>query len=139
MYPTHREQLETNPTRGCSTATIHVVDGDSAVLQGIKSLVQTLGVEVSCHSSAEEFLDAADFGKPGCVISEVHLPGISGIDLQEALRKRGVYYPVILIASQADVRMAVRAMGLGAFDFIEKPFLGRRLLARVKQALRSPA
>jgi two-component system response regulator FixJ len=139
MGPMQREQPEANSTRESASATIYVVDGDSAALNGIRALVQTLEVEVSCYQTAEDFLDAADFERPGCLIAEVHLPGISGIDLQEALRRRGVNYPVILIASQADVRMAVRAMALGALDFIEKPFVGRLLLSRVKQALRSAA
>ncbi len=139
MDQLHRDQPEVNATREAVSATLYVVDGDRAALNDIRSLVQKLGVAVSCHGSAEEFLNAADFAKPGCLIAEVHLPGISGIDLQEALRSRGVDYPVIVLASQADVKMAVRAMALGAFDFIEKPFVSRRLLACVKQALSSAA
>jgi FixJ family two-component response regulator len=116
---------------------IHVVDGDQGVQHGVRSLLGTLGVAVRCYSSAEQFLDTVDLGLPGCVITEVHLPGISGLDLQEALRRRGVDYPVIVLASDADVPIAVRAMALGAVDFIEKPFVDRVLIARVKQALRT--
>ncbi len=118
-----------------TTATVYVVDSDQSVLDGVRSLLGTLGVGVRCYRSAEKFLDNVDFDKPGCVIVEVHLPGINGLDLQETIRRRRVDYPVIVVASNADVPMAVRAMRLGALDFIEKPFLDRVLIARVKQAL----
>ncbi len=117
--------------------TVYVIDGDKSVLEGVQSLVSTLGVCVAGFRSAEQFLESVDFDKPGCVITEVHLPGISGLDLQEVLRKRGVTFPVIVMASEADVPMAVRAMAQGALDFIEKPFVDRILVARVKQALHS--
>lgn len=139
MGMTQREQTDSTFAAKSGAATVHVVDGDRGVLQGIQSLIGTLGVHVSCHRSAEEFLERADFDDQGCVITEVHLPGMSGIDLQKALQERGIKYPVIVMATQADVRMAVRAMALGAIDFIEKPFVDRILLARVKQALRSAA
>ncbi|MFC1639191.1 response regulator [Gemmatimonadota bacterium] len=122
-----------------ATATIYVVDGDQSILDGVRSLLETLGVEVRCFRSAEQFLDTVSFGTPGCVVTELHLPGISGLELQKNLRQRGVDYPVIVMTSDADVSMAVRAMHLGALDFIEKPFIDRILIARVKQALRTVA
>ena len=118
-------------------ATVYVVDGDQSVLDGVRSLLGTLGVEVRCFLSAEQFLDTVNFDTPGCVVTELHLPGISGLELQKDLRKRGVDYPVIVMASDADVPIAVHAMQLGALDFIEKPFIDRVLIARVKQALRT--
>lgn len=121
-----------------SSVTVYVIDGDKSVLEGVRSLVKTLGVHVAGFRSAEQFLESVDFDKPGCVITEVHLPGISGLDLQKTLRERGVTYPVIVMASEADVPMAVRAMAQGALDFIEKPFVDRILVARVKQALQCP-
>ena len=122
-----------------ATATVYVVDGDQSVLDGVRSLLGTLGVEVRCFRSAEQLLDTVSFDTPGCVVTELHLPGISGLELQKTLRQRGADYPVIVMASDADVPMAVRAMRLGALDFIEKPFIDRVLIARVKQALRSAA
>lgn len=118
-------------------ATVYVVDGDQSVLSGIRSLLCTIGVGVKCCRSAEEFLDEVDFDAPGCVITEVYLPGMSGLDLQDNLRAQSVDYPVIVMTSNADVPLAVRAMRLGALDFVEKPFVERTLLARVKQALHS--
>lgn len=118
-----------------TTATVYVIDSDQSVLDGVRSLLGTLGVGVRCYRSGEKFLDNVDLDKPGCVIAEVHLPGINGLDLQETIRRRRVDYPVIVMASNADIPMAVRAMRLGALDFIEKPFVDRVLIARVKQAL----
>lgn len=122
-----------------TTATVHVVDGDQSVLEGVRSLLSTMDVGVKCYRTAEQFLNTVDWKEPGCLITEVHLPGISGLDLQQILWSRGVDYPVIVLASDADVPMAVRAMTLGALDFIEKPFVDRVLIARVKQALHSAA
>lgn len=116
--------------------TVFVVDSDQSVLNGISSLMATLGVRVRCYRSAEAFLDSRDYENPGCIVTEVHLPGISGLDLQEVLRSRGARHPVIVMTSDADVPIAVRAMLLGALDFIEKPFVDRLLIARVKQGLR---
>jgi len=135
MGPSQQQPID----KGSTAATIHVVDGDQNVLLGVSSLLGTLGVGVRCYRSAEQFLDEVDPNEPGCIITEVHLPGISGLDLQEALRERGANYPVIVMASDADVPMAVRAMGLGALDFIEKPFVDRVLITRVKQALKTAA
>ena len=137
MGLTQQEQTPSNSALPSNAVVVHIVDRDSGVMHCIQALVEPLGVDVSCHRSAEEFLKSADFGRPGCVITEVHLPGISGIDLQQILQQRGIAYPAIVMASHADVRMAVRAMALGALDFIEKPFVDRLLLARVKQAVRS--
>ncbi len=134
MSSTQQKPIDSRST----AATVYVVDRDQSVLDGVRSLLGTLGVGVRCYRSAEQFLDHVDFDKPGCVIAEVHLPGINGLDLQEILRRRGVDYPVIVMASDADVPMAVRAMRLGALDFIEKPFVDCVLIARVKQAIGTP-
>lgn len=131
MSSTQQEPIDSKS----AAATVYVIDGDNGVLHSVQSLLGTIGVGVRCYRSAEEFLDSVDFDGPGCVITEVYLPGITGIDLQEALRRRGVDYPVIVMASDADVPLAVRAMALGALDFIEKPFVDRVLISRVKQAL----
>jgi two-component system response regulator FixJ len=95
----------------------------------------TLGAYVACYRSAEELLDSVDFDKAACLVTEVHLPGMSGLDLLKTLRGLGVGYPVIVMTSDADTPMAMRAMSLGAMDFIEKPFVDRVLIARVRQAL----
>ncbi len=128
-----QQQIHSDTT----VATVSVVDGDQSVLDGIRTLLGTLNVRVRCYRSAEQFFNEANFNTPGCVVAEVHLPGINGIDLLKALRSRGVDYPVVMLASDADVGMAVTAMHLGAVDFIEKPFVDRVLIGRVRQALRT--
>lgn len=130
-----RRPIDSKPT----ATTVYVVDSDRSILHGVRSLLGTLGVAVRCYESAETFFENVNFETPGCVVTEVHLPGISGIDLQAELRSRGVEYPVIVMTADADVPTAVRAMALGALDFIEKPFIDRVLIARVKQALNSIA
>lgn len=98
-------------------------------------MLQTLDLGVQGFTSAEEFLQTVDGGTPDCLITEVHLPGMTGIDLQKHLKERGIHLPVIVLATNADVPVAVRAMHLGALDFIEKPFIDRVVVARVKEAL----
>jgi len=119
--------------------TVCVVDGDSGVRRSLQALLETLPVRVVAFGSAEEFLRCLDEDRPCCLITEVHLPGMSGIDLQRALRERGLSVPVIVLSADADVPMAVRAMHLGAIDFIEKPFVDRMVLARVRKALQIAA
>ncbi len=124
------------PAKAKSTAAVvYVIDDDRSIQHRILSLLDSQSIGVRCYHSAEEFLDEVDFDTPGCVITELHLPGISGLELQETLRRQGVDYPVLVLASDADVPMAVRAMLLGAMDFLEKPFIDRVLIARVRQAL----
>jgi len=116
---------------------VGVIDGDDGVRQSLESLLKTLGVTVETFKSAEEFLERIDRRPLDCLVTEVHLPGMSGIDLQRRLRARAITLPVIVIATEADVALAVRAMRLGALDFIEKPFVERAVLARVRQVLSS--
>jgi len=133
MVTTQQERLDSKLT----AATVCVIDGDRSVLDGVRSLLSTLGVVVRCYRSAEHFLDNVDADKPVCVITEVNLPGMSGLELQETIHELVLDLPVIVMASDADVPIAVRAMALGALDFVEKPFVDRVLIARVKEALRS--
>lgn len=123
---------------GTTVPTVSVIDSDAGVRQGLRSLLQTLGLEVATFRSAEEFLGGLDGWAPDCVITELELPGMSGMDLQIRLREMNLKLPVILLATFAEVPTAVRCMRLGAADFIEKPFVGRSVLERVKQVLNLP-
>lgn len=114
---------------------VYVVDADESVRRSLRLLMETLGMDVETFSCAEGFLDRLDPGQPGCLITELDLPGMSGIDLQQHLKDQGMCLPVIVLASNADVRHVVRALHLGALDFIEKPFVDQVLLARVRGAL----
>jgi two-component system response regulator FixJ len=124
-----------NHTADRAIQTVCIVDGDTGVRQSLTALLGALPVRVVTFHNAEAFLHCLDADRPCCLITEVHLPGMNGLDLQEELRRRGLRIPVIVISGDADVPIAVRAMHLGALDFIEKPFVERRVLHLVRHAL----
>ena len=129
------ERANVDRTTGAPIPTVYVVDGDQGVRDGLQSLLGTLGLRVIGLASAEEALRRLVRDPPQCVITEVQLPGMSGLDLQRRLRAAAIDVPVIVLAADADVPLAVRAMQLGAIDFIEKPFLDRSVVARIREAL----
>lgn len=116
---------------------VHVIDDDEAVRQSLKFLLESASIGVETHASATEFLRLLPEMEPACVITDVRMPNISGIDLLRRLRelKRGI--PVIVITGHGDVALAVEAMKIGAADFLEKPFDDEALLASVRSAINS--
>ena len=116
--------------------TVYVIDADPAIRDGLQSLLRLLGLEVETHSSAESLLSRQTLARPGCIVTELQLPGIGGLELHEELKSRGVDLPVIVLASRGDVATAVRALRAGAIDFIEKPFVDRVLTDRIEEVLR---
>ncbi|MEE2941143.1 MAG: response regulator, partial [Planctomycetota bacterium] len=98
-------------------------------------LIGSVGRKVETYSSAEEFLGAYDNERPGCIVLDVRMPGLSGLELMEKLGEDRFAPPVVLITGHGDIPMAVRALKAGAFDFIEKPFSDQVLLERIQQAL----
>jgi len=114
---------------------VYVVDDDDAMRQGLQFLLKTAGFNVRGYSTAEEFLAVAEPTMRGCMLLDVRMPGMSGVELQDVLKKRGVTMPVILLTGHGNVPMAVKAMRSGAFDFIEKPFEGTQLIERVRSAI----
>ena len=117
------------------TGVVYVVDADESVRRSLQFLMETLDTEVRSFSSAEDLLQDLDPDRRACLITEVNLPGMSGIALMQHLKGQEVRLPVIVLASNANVRQVVRALQLGAVDFIEKPFVDQVLLARVRGAL----
>lgn len=117
-------------------ATVHIIDDEPAVLEGLKFLLGSVGRTVHCYSGAEAFLSSYAGGTPGCLVVDVRLPDLSGLELQGMLAARDIHLPVIVITGKGDVTMAVRAMKCGAVDFLEKPFNEQVFLERVEQALR---
>jgi len=116
-------------------ATVYVVDDDQAVRDSLSWLIESISIKVEVFSSAQEFLDNYRSENPGCLVADVRMPGISGLELQKILNEKNYTIPMILITGHGDVPMAVRALKNGAVDFIEKPFNDQVLLERVNQCL----
>jgi len=118
-----------------SDSTVHVVDDDTAICQSLALLMHSVGINVQCHASAQAFLDIFDATKPGCLLLDIRMPEMSGLELQQELKQRKIQIPVIILTGHADVALAVRAMKAGAMDVIEKPFHDQDLLDSVSKAL----
>lgn len=116
-------------------STVFVVDDDTDLLESLGWLFQSAGLRFKSYSTAQEFLNEYRSEQPGCLLLDVRMPGLSGLDLQEELRRRGVPPPIIIMAGHAQVPMAVRAFKGGAIDFIRKPFSDQSLLERIRQAI----
>jgi two-component system response regulator FixJ len=116
-------------------AIVHVIDDDEAVRQSIEFLLRTSGVTARTYDSASAFLNALPTIDTGCIITDVRMPGISGIDLLRRLGEMRIKMPVIVVTGHGDVPLAVEAMKNGAVDFLEKPFDDELFLASVRSAL----
>lgn len=114
---------------------VFVVDDDEAVRESLRWLIASIDLAVETYGSAAEFLEKYDDSPRGCMIVDVRMPGISGIELQRQLSERGIGLPVIIVTGHGDIEMAVRAMKSGAFDFIQKPFNDQVLLDLIQKAL----
>ncbi len=119
--------------------TVFLIDDDQAVRDTIGRLLRATGLSVESFASATDFLKSDSIHRPSCLLLDVRMPGMSGLDLQKQLQDQGHRIPIIFMTGHGDVPMATRAMKAGAFDFIEKPFQGQTLLARVREALERDA
>ncbi len=117
-------------------AKVFVVDDDDAAREAMQELMESVGLEVQTFSSATEFLDVYSPRCRGCVLLDVRMPGMSGLQLQDELLRRGPHPPVIFVSGHGDIPMAVETLRKGAVDFVEKPFGGQVLLDKVHEALR---
>ena len=115
--------------------TVFVVDDDFGVRSSIRVLMKSIGLPATPYASAKEFLAAYDAAQPGCLVLDIRMPGMSGLELQGKLNERHSILPIIFITGHGDVPMAVEAMQAGAVDFIQKPFRDQDLLDRINQAL----
>ena len=115
---------------------VHVIDDDEALRESLAFLLRSAELDVESYASAAAFLDAVPNARLSCVITDVRMPGMSGIDLLRRLKELKVDVPVIVITGHGDVPLAVEAMKVGAMDFLEKPFDDEVLLASVRSALR---
>lgn len=120
-------------------AVIYVVDDDESVLEALSSLVRSIGLKVRCFSSTYEFFDAVKTRSHGCLILDVRMPEMSGLDVQRKLTVIGDDIPIIFISGHGDIPMAVKAIKSGAVDFLTKPFREEELLNAIRSALKLDA
>jgi len=123
------------PPQGRS-ALVHVIDDDDAIRQSLAFLLKSAQIDVKTYSSAQAFLEAMPDMTASCVITDVRMPGMSGVDLLRRLKELNISVPVIVVTGHGDVPLAVEAMKIGAADFMEKPFDDEALLASVRSALK---
>ena len=114
---------------------VFVVDDDPAVSVSMKRLIRSLGLEVQTFSSAQDFLRTKRPDAPGCLVLDVRLPDLSGLDLQQELAKANVDLPIVFVTGHADIPMSVRAMKAGAVEFLTKPFREQDLLEAIQHAI----
>jgi two-component system, LuxR family, response regulator FixJ len=114
---------------------VYVVEDDPALRSLIKALAQSIGVAAREFPSADRFLEQYDPRQPGCLVLDIFMPGMSGLELQDELNRRGAVIPVIFITGHADVASAVAAVRHGAFNYLQKPFRNSELIDNVRQAL----
>jgi FixJ family two-component response regulator len=119
---------------------VHVVDDDPGLRRSLRFLLDSVGWTVQLHASAEEFLDVViEPSQPCCLLLDIRMPSMSGLELQQLLRQRGISLPILFMTGHADVSMAVQAMKSGALDFIEKPFNDQKVLDAIAAAIRHSA
>jgi FixJ family two-component response regulator len=118
-----------------ASATVFIVDDDPSVRRGLSRLVRSAGYGVEVFSSAQDFLASTSRTKPGCLVLDIHLPGLSGMDLQAELARTGDAPPIVFITGLGDIPTSVKAMKRGAVDFLTKPFEAQALLDAVAEAL----
>jgi two-component system response regulator FixJ len=118
-----------------SPPTVFIVDDDAAIRFAMQALMDSVNLNHEIFASADEFLEKISGQRPGCLVLDIRMPGLGGLELQEELIKRGDTLPIIFITGHGDVPMAVEAMQKGAVDFIQKPFRDQELLDRIREAL----
>ncbi len=117
-----------------SDGLVHLIDDDEAVRSALAFLLGTTGLGVRVYESAQDFLDKLPDAPEGCVVSDMRMPGMDGLQLQRVLKQKGIDWPVIIMTGHADVPLAVEAMKAGAVDFIEKPFADEVLISAIQLA-----
>ena len=118
-----------------NVATVFVVDDDASIRASIQGLLKSAGLRSEGFETAEKFLERKPLDGPSCLILDVSLPGISGMDFQQQLKKAGLHIPIIFVTAHGDIPMTVKAMKSGAVEFLPKPFGRQQLLDAVQQAL----
>lgn len=117
------------------TPLVHVLDDDTSMLLAVSSLLRSVGLEVATHGSVQDFLAAPRPDVAGCLVLDIRLPGISGLDFQSQLATHGIHLPVVLMTGHGDIPMTVQGMKAGAVDFLTKPFRDQDMLDAVSAAI----
>ena len=117
-----------------NTRLVHVVDDDEAVRESAAILLGSAGYEVATHASGVAFLEGLEGAAPGCLLLDIHMPGMTGLQVQGELKARKMTWPVIVLTGQGDIGIAVQAMKNGAFEFLEKPYRNEVLLETLAEA-----
>lgn len=117
------------------SAVVHIIDDDASLREALDSLFRSTGLSTRLHESSAAFMDADVVDAPSCIVLDVRLPGMSGLDFQQRLSELGILTPVILMTGHGDIPMSVRAMKAGAVDFLPKPFRDQEMLDAVTAAL----
>lgn len=115
--------------------TVFIVDDDHAVRSALQALVESMGIQTCAFENVQSFLDSYNPKQPGCLVLDVRLPQLSGLELQEYLKRQGINTPIIFVSGHSTVSMAVRTLKAGAIDFLEKPFDDQSLLDSIQRAL----
>ncbi len=118
-----------------TTDMVFVIDDDESIREALKSLIRSVGLSVETFASAQDFLKSSRPDVPSCLILDVRMPGLSGLDLQRDLTEADIHLPIIFITGHGDIPMSVRAMKAGAVEFLTKPFRDQDLLDAIQQAL----
>jgi FixJ family two-component response regulator len=122
----------------CSDQTVLIIDDDESVRRALRRLVRSVGLKAESHATAEEFLRAPEKPAPGCLVLDVHLPGLSGLELQQYLATKGRRIPIVFITAYVEENIRERALRAGAVAFLYKPFEEQALLDAIAIALRGP-
>jgi len=115
--------------------TVHIVDDDPSIQRSLRRLLESVGLNSECYSSAQDFIERRNADAPGCLLLDVRMPGLSGLELQDHLRSEACMLPIIFVTGYGDVPMTARAMKAGAIDFLQKPFNEQELLEAIERAL----
>jgi FixJ family two-component response regulator len=123
------------PFQAKQTAIVHIVDDDASIRGALESLLESVGLGAQTYAAATDFLDAQLPDRPGCIVVDIRLPDMNGLDFQAHLAQMGIRLPIVMITGYGDIPMSVRAMKRGAVDFLSKPFRDQDLLDAVMTAI----
>jgi two-component system, LuxR family, response regulator FixJ len=130
-----KQPASTLTTEIASQPTVFIVDDDDAVRDAVQTLVESIDIKTCAFNNVQSFLDEYNAEQPGCLVLDVRLPQLSGLELQEYLHRKGIKTPIIFVSGHSTVSMAVRTLKAGAIDFLEKPFDDQTLLDSIQRAL----